>query len=275
MSDIEKKNEIKKIISKDKIESTDKPAALQKAPRMPRQGRVAKTEKLPMLPLRGMLVFPYMVIHLDVGRSKSINAIEAALESYDSLIFLSMQKDPQIDDPMEDQVFRIGSVARVRQSLKLPGGTIRVLIECLYRAELVTYEQNEPYLLSKIRLQQETLDAGDSELEAMMRILGGRFEEYARNDKRISPDTLVSLNNIEDPSHFADLLATCLNLKLSDKQLLLDEFSIAKRLEMLIQMLGKEMDILELERKIAGKVREQMEKSQKEYYLERSSSPVC
>ena len=227
----------------------------------------AKTAKLPMLPLRGMLVFPYMVLHLDVGRAKSIAAVDTALEKNDSLIFLSMQKDPQNDEPSEDDVYRIGVVAKVRQSMKLPGGTIRVLIECLYRAELINYEQDDPYIIAKINLKEETIDAGEIELEAMVRVLMSGFENYSKTDKKFSQEALVNLSSVEEPQRFSDVFITYLNFKLSDKQRVLDEFSVARRLELLIEMLSKEMDILEMERKIANKVREQMEKSQKEYYL--------
>ena len=227
----------------------------------------SKIAKLPMLPLRGMLVFPYMVLHLDVGRAKSILAVDTALEKDDGLIFLSMQKEPQNDEPGEDDVYRVGVVAKVRQSMKLPGGTIRVLIECLYRAELINYEQAEPYIIALINLREETIDADEVELEAMTRVLMSGFENYGKNDKKFSQEALANLSSVDDPCHFPDIFVTYLNLKLSDKQAVLDEFSVARRLEMLIKMLSKEMDILEMERKIANKVREQMEKSQKEYYL--------
>ena len=226
-----------------------------------------KTAKLPMMPLRGMLVFPYMVIHLDVGRSRSINAVEACLEDESNLIFLVMQKDPQIDEPAEDDVYHTGVVARVRQSLKLPGGTVRVLTECLYRAELLEYVKEDPYVIAKIALNKEKDGSTENELAALMRILLTRFEEYAKSDKRVPAEAAASLSAIENPGQFADVLASYLNLKLSEKQSVLGEFSVAQRMELLLSLITKEMDILELERKISFRVRQQMEKSQKEYYL--------
>jgi len=223
---------------------------------------------LPMLPLRGMLVFPYMLIHLDIGRERSINAIEEAMgDNDDGNVFLVMQKDPQTDDPDEDDIYTMGVVAQVRQLLKLPGGTIRILVEGLYRAEIVKYIQHEPFIMAEILTQDESVSISDLEVEALMRTLGSSFEEYAKTSKKIPPEALVAIANEENPARFADVVAAYLNLKLDDRQAVLEQCPVDKRLELLINILDKETEIMELERKIATRVRQQMEKSQKEYYL--------
>jgi len=223
---------------------------------------------LPMLPLRGMLVFPYMLIHLDIGRERSINAIEEAMgDKDDGNVFLVMQKDPQTDDPDEDDIYTMGVVAQVRQLLKLPGGTIRILVEGLYRAEIVKYIQQEPFIMAEVLSQDESVSISDLEVEALMRTLEASFEEYAKASKKIPPEALVAIANEENPARFADVVAAYLNLKLDDRQAVLEQYHVDKRLELLINTLDKETEIMELERKIATRVRQQMEKSQKEYYL--------
>ena len=220
---------------------------------------------IPLLPLRGVLVFPYMVIHLDVGREKSINAIDEAM-LIDREILLIMQKDAQTDDPILEDVHHTGTIAEIKQLLKLPGGTIRVLVEGKSRARIISLKDNESYLEADVEeFFEET--AIVSEIEALMRTLVDKFENYVKVSKKIPPETVVSVVTISEPNRFADVVAAHLALKPNDKQLVLEKLNITERLEFLCEIIAKEMEILELERKINMRVRKQMEKTQKEYYL--------
>ncbi len=219
-----------------------------------------------MLPLRGVMVFPYTVIHLDVGRKKSINAIEEAmLENKE--IFLATQKEAQTDEPEEEDIFSIGTVAEIRQILKMPGGTMRVLVEGLYRAEIIEYISHEPYVKVNIREYNEDDETKNSKIEALMRTLISQFEQYVRMSKKIPPETVISVVSIEEPGRLADVVASHLNLKIAEKQEILEAYGVMERLELVCEILAKEMEVLELERKINVRVRKQMEKTQKEYYL--------
>ncbi|MEW6173459.1 MAG: endopeptidase La [Bacillota bacterium] len=225
----------------------------------------AKTGVLPLLPLRGVLVFPYMVIHLDVGREKSVRAIDETMLR-DRFIFLATQKDAQTDDPQPEDIYEVGTVAEVKQLLKLPGGTIRVLVEGLNRAKIMRYIAEQPYFTVEIE-QFTEVHTKNSHVEALMRSLVNQFEQYVKISKRISPDTVVSVVNIEEPGRLADIIASHLTLKIEDKQELLEAVDVATRLEKLCAILTREMEIVELERRINIRVRKQMEKTQKEYYL--------
>ena len=222
--------------------------------------------EIPRLPLRGVLVFPYMVIHLDVGRKKSVNAIEEAMMN-NKEIFLATQKEAQTDEPEIDDIYAAGTIAEIRQVLKMPGGTMRVLVEGLHRAEVKGVVFTDPY----IRVQVEEFKEDDvektPELDALMRALISEFEQYVRLSKKIPPETVVAVVAIEEPGRLADVIASHLSLRIPDKQRILEARSIPQRLEILCEMLAKEMEVLELERKINIRVRKQMEKTQKEYYL--------
>lgn len=222
--------------------------------------------EIPMLPLRGVLVFPYTVIHLDVGRKKSVNAIEEAMMN-NKEIFLATQKEAQTDEPEIDDIYAAGTIAEIRQVLKMPGGTMRVLVEGLHRAEVKGVVFTDPY----IRVQVEEFKEDDvektPELDALMRALISEFEQYVRLSKKIPPETVVAVVAIEEPGRLADVIASHLSLRIPDKQRILQARSIPQRLEILCEMLAKEMEVLELERKINIRVRKQMEKTQKEYYL--------
>ena len=221
--------------------------------------------KIPLLPLRGILVFPYMIIHLDVGREKSISALEEAMV-HDRLIMLSTQRDAQNDKPLPEDIFTVGTVAEIKQLLKLPGGTIRVLVEGLHRAEIVRYADLEPFYMVEVTEYEET-GPKTPELEALTRTAITQFENWVKLSKKIPPETLVSVVMVEEPGRLTDLIASHLALKIEDKQLLLDAIDVKQRLERLCDILGREMEILELEKKINVRVRKQMEKTQKEYYL--------
>ncbi len=230
---------------------------------------MTKTEQnertMPLLPLRGVMVFPYMVIHLDVGREKSIKALEEAMLN-DREIFLAAQKDAQHDDPQQNDIYQVGSVAEIKQLLKLPGGTIRVLVEGLSRGKIEEYLEEESYYRVRIVEYEEDTDK-TSEITALMQNLINQFEQYVKLSKKIAPESVVGIVTIEEPHRLADLIAAHLNLKIPDKQALLEAIDIKTRLERLSLIIAGELEILELERKINMRVRKQMEKTQKEYYL--------
>jgi len=221
--------------------------------------------QIPLLPLRGILVFPYTIIHLDVGREKSISALEEAMVQ-DRLIMLATQKDAQTDQPTPEDIFGVGTVAEVKQLLKLPGGTIRVLVEGINRAKIIEYVQDEPHY--KVNVEEyKDKEEKDSELEALTRSGISHFEQYAKMSKKIPPETLVSVVTVDEPGRLSDLIASHLTLKVEDKQRLLDAIDIKERFQRLCEILGHEIEVLDLERKINTRVRKQMEKTQKEYYL--------
>ena len=224
-----------------------------------------KRRTIPLLPLRGILVFPYMIIHLDVGREKSISALEEAMVQ-DRLIMLATQKDAQNDTPQPEDIFSVGTVAEIKQLLKLPGGTIRVLVEGLYRGEIEEFISFEPYYQVQISEFTEA-EPKTPEVEALTRTAINQFEQWVKLSKKIPPETLVSVVVVEEPGRLTDLIASHLSLKIEDKQTLLEAVGITERLERLCEILGREMEILELEKKIHVRVRKQMEKTQKEYYL--------
>ncbi len=226
---------------------------------------VSFKETLPLLPLRGMIVFPYMVVPLDVGREKSINALEAAMVN-ERLIVLAAQRQAKVNEPNQDDIYSVGTVAEIKQLLKLPDGTIRVLVEGLYRVRIVEYLQFDPYYSVRLAEVEETNEK-DSEIEALVRSTLFHFEQYTKLNKKSPPEVLSSVLTIDDPARLADVIASHLNLKVEEKQSILEAFSAKERLETLCGILMKEIDILELERKIHLRVRKQMEKTQKEYYL--------
>lgn len=222
-------------------------------------------QEMPLLPLRGVLVFPFMVVHLDVGREKSVEAINAAMMQ-ERRIFLAMQKEAETDAPVDDDIHWVGTVAEIKQLLKLPGGTIRILVEGLRRGKIVDYVAYEPYLKVLVEEQVEAAESG-AEVEALVRTVVEQFERYVKASKKIPPETVVSVANLGDPGRMADIIAAHLNLKLADRQALLEAVRVRPRLELLLNFLSQEMEVLELERKINLQVRKQMEKTQKEYYL--------
>lgn len=225
----------------------------------------AKRRLIPLLPLRGILVFPYMIIHLDVGREKSISALEESMVQ-DRLIMLASQKDAQNDKPAPEDIFNVGTIAEVKQLLKLPGGTIRVLVEGLHRANIIRYEEETPYFRVEVE-EFDEVEPKTPEIEALTRTVIHQFEQWVKLSKKIPPETLVSVVVVEEPGRLVDLIASHLSLKIEDKQALLEAVTVKDRLDKLCEILGREMEILELEKKINVRVRKQMEKTQKEYYL--------
>lgn len=225
----------------------------------------SKGRRFPLLPLRGILVYPSMVLHLDVGREKSVKALDKAMVD-DNLILLCSQSEVNIEEPTQEDIFRIGTVAKVRQMLKLPNGTIRVLVEGLERAEIIEYLDNEEFYEVVAEERPET-ESSDSEVDALMRTLLTQFEHYINLSKKVTPETLAAVSDIEEPGRLADVITSHLSLKIKEKQEILETIDVRARLEKLLDILNNEREVLELERKINQRVKKQMEKTQKEYYL--------
>ncbi|WP_070120847.1 endopeptidase La [Bacillus marinisedimentorum] len=224
-----------------------------------------KIMNIPLLPLRGLLVYPSMVLHLDVGRDKSVNALEQAMVD-DHLIFLAAQKDVGIDEPTEDDIYKVGTLSKVKQMLKLPNGTIRVLVEGLNRAKILEYTDDEEYFEVQIENFEED-DTKGVEEQALMRTLLEQFEQYIKLSKKLTAETLASVSDIEVPGRLADMIASHLSLKIKEKQQVLEIFEVKGRLNKLITIINNEKEVLNLEKKIGQRVKRSMEKTQKEYYL--------
>ncbi|MDU0203532.1 endopeptidase La [Paenibacillus sp. MAH-36] len=224
-----------------------------------------KVRRLPLLPLRGLLVYPSMVLHLDVGREKSVKALERAMVD-DSMILLCSQSEINIEEPSKEDIYRIGTIAKVRQMLKLPNGTIRVLVEGVLRAEIVEYLVNDEYYEVTARELPEQ-EITDPEIDALMRTVLNQFEHYINLSKKVTPETLAAVSDIDEPGRLADVICSHLSLKIKDKQDILETVDVRERLEKMLNILNNEREVLELERKISQRVKKQMEKTQKEYYL--------
>lgn len=224
-----------------------------------------KTRRIPLLPLRGLLVYPSMVLHLDVGREKSIRALERAMVE-DQNILLVSQAEVNIETPLEEDIFRVGTISKVKQMLKLPNGTIRVLAEGLLRAEIVDYVNNDEYYEVLVKELPEPTEQS-SAIDALMRSVLSQFENYVSLSKKITAETYAAVSDIDDAGRLADVITSHLSLKIKDKQLILETVDVEKRLEALLELLNNEREVLEMERQINSRVKKQMEKTQKEYYL--------
>lgn len=223
------------------------------------------TQTFPLLPLRDIVVFPQMIVPLFVGREKSVVALEKAMEA-DKDIFLVTQLDPAQDDPGRDDLYDLGVVATVLQMLKLPDGTVRVLVEGRSRAALTGIVDTDGCLRAEVEVR-EPIDVQSNEIEAMMRSVADQFDGYAKLNKKLPAEAAVQLREIEDPSRLADFVAANISVKVSDKQALLVELDPMKRLEMVFAFMEGELGVLQVEKKIRGRVKRQMEKTQREYYL--------
>ena len=222
---------------------------------------------LPVLPLRGMMVFPYMMVHLDAGREQSISALEKAMLGEDKHVFLVAQRDSDLEDPQMPDLYSVGTVAEVKHLMKLPDGAIRVLVEGLYRGQIVSaIEQEDDYLIANVREYHDKIDKS-IEMEALVRVVVHEFEQWVKSSKKIPADAMVSVSIIDDAGRLADMIAGHINLKLDDRQAILESIDVKERLEKLYGFLKREKDILDIERKIGTRVRRQIEKVQKEYYL--------
>ena len=221
--------------------------------------------KFPVLPLRDVIVFPNMVIPLFVGRSKSIAALDAAMED-NKQIFLVAQKNADNDNPSQKDVYKNGTLSTILQLLKLPDGTIKVLVEGSQRATIDGDIIDDNYLQASVKIHEE-LDFDETEVEALSRSAVDLFDQYIKLNKKIAPEVMTSLSGIDDPSRLADTITAHMSLKMDEKQKMLETFDTKERLEKIINLIEAELDVLSVEKKIRGRVKNQMEKSQREYYL--------
>ena len=221
--------------------------------------------RVPLLPLRDIIVFPHMVVPLFVGRQRSIKALEDATQKQ-SLIFLSSQKDAKTNDPAEDDIYKIGTLGSVVQMLKLPDGTVKVLIEGKKRARVAKFVSNADFFLVDVEEAPEIVER-NTEVEALVREVHTTFENYVKLKKKIPPEMVMSVSSIDDPGRLGDTIVAHLGVKLEDRQNLLETFNAAERLEKVLGHMRAEIEILEVERRIRSRVKKQMERSQKEYYL--------
>lgn len=223
------------------------------------------TIRVPLLPLRDVIIFPQMVVPLFVGREKSINALEECVTKKLDL-FLVAQTQATTTNPGEKDIFQVGTLGTILQILRLPDNTVKVLVEGKRRARIKNYIESDRMIEAVVEPIEEIVDSG-VELEALVRSVKATFENYVKLNKRIPPEMLMSVSTIEEPARLADLIVAHLNLKLEDKQAILEVFDPSKRLERLLQLMQGEIEILQVERRIRSRVKKQMERSQKEYYL--------
>jgi len=224
-----------------------------------------RTQTFPVLPLRDIVVFPHMIVPLFVGRDKSVRALEDVMAD-DKQILLVAQKNAAQDDPGPDDIYAVGTVSTVLQLLKLPDGTVKVLVEGGERAKIARYTDREEFFEAEAELLDDQSD-DSQELEALARSVISQFEQYLKLNKKIPPEVLVSINQIEDPAKLADTIASHLSLKIAEKQELLESATISERLERVYGHMESEIGVLQVEKKIRNRVKRQMEKTQREYYL--------
>ncbi|MGX8774318.1 MAG: endopeptidase La [Bacillota bacterium] len=222
--------------------------------------------ELPMIPLRGLSVFPNMVLHFDIGREKSINALEKAMVN-NQYIFLASQMDENTDLPTPDDFYHIGTVGKIKQMLKLPGDSIRVLVEGLCRGRIEEVLFEVPYFKCRIQLLHDDEAEPDSEAEALMRTVLGSFDEYINIDQNMAPEVFASVVTLESPGRMADMIASHLEIKIEDKQAILETLDQKERLRKLNDILRKEIEIMTIEQDISTKVKSQINQNQREYYL--------
>ncbi|HHO68416.1 MAG TPA: endopeptidase La, partial [Gammaproteobacteria bacterium] len=221
---------------------------------------------VPVLPLRDVVVYPHMVIPLFVGREKSIRALEAAMDD-DKKILLVAQKSAEVDDPQVEDIHEIGTLSTILQLLKLPDGTVKVLVEGAERAAIVRFETTDEFFSAEIESRAAAEAAGEREVDVLMRSLLTLFDQYIKLNKKVPPEILTSLSGIDEPGRLADTVAAHMALKLDEKQRILEIASVRERLEHLMGLIEGEIDVLQIEKRIRGRVKQQMEKSQREYYL--------
>ncbi|OAS84904.1 MULTISPECIES: endopeptidase La [Metabacillus] len=225
----------------------------------------SNTQIVPLLPLRGLLVYPTMVLHLDVGRDKSVQALEKAMMD-DHIIFLTTQKEIAIDEPKKEDIYEIGTLTKIKQMLKLPNGTIRVLVEGLERGEIKRFVEEDEYYSVEVSIYQDP-EVKSVEEEALMRTMLEYFEQYIKLSKKVSAETYATVSDINEPGRMADIIASHLPLKLKEKQEVLETLDLRERLNKVISIIHNEKEVLQLEKKIGQRVKRSMERTQKEYYL--------
>ncbi|MGR8931837.1 MAG: endopeptidase La [Gammaproteobacteria bacterium] len=225
-----------------------------------------KDDLIPVLPLRDVVVYPHMVIPLFVGRGMSIDALDAAIKQ-DKPVLLIAQKQADIDEPSFDDLYKVGTLANILQLLKLPDGTVKVLVEGTQRCSVIQYHEYEGYCAANVIELADELNVAEQELEVLQRTAINSFDQYVKLNNKIPPEVLNSLSGIDDPGRLADTMAAHMSLKVEEKQKMLEMVDVCKRLENLMTLMEGEVDILEMEKKIRGRVKKQMEKNQREYYL--------
>ena len=224
------------------------------------------TAVVPVLPLRDVVVYPHMVIPLFVGREKSIRALESAMDD-DKRILLVAQKSAEVDDPQVSDIHEIGTLSTILQLLKLPDGTVKVLVEGAQRASVAGFQTTEEFFSAAIEIKGGGEHVGERETEVLMRSLLTLFDQYVKLNKKVPPEILTSLSGIDEPGRLADTIAAHMALKLDEKQRILEIEDVRQRLEHLMGIIEAEIDVLQIEKRIRGRVKQQMEKSQREYYL--------
>jgi len=230
------------------------------------KGEMTTQDRAPVLPLRDVVVYPHMVIPLFVGREKSIKALEAAME-VDKKILLVAQQSAEIDDPGEADIYRVGTVANILQMLKLPDGTVKVLVEGAERARVAELSAEDEYFEARLEVFGDEGAGDEREIEVMKRSLMSLFDQYVKLNKKVPPEILSSLSGIDEPGRLADTIAAHMSLKIEQKQQILEIGGVQARLEHMMALIEAELDVLQVEKRIRGRVKQQMEKSQREYYL--------
>lgn len=223
--------------------------------------------KYPVLPLRDIVVFPHMIVPLFVGREKSVKALEDVMIGQEKQILLVTQKNPALDDPSTSDLYTIGTIGNILQLLKLPDGTVKVLVEGIRRVRIVQYSEQAEYFEAFAEPLDFVDERSEEELEAVTRSLISQFEQYIKLNRKIPPDVLVTINQIDDPAKLADTVASYLSLKIGEKQKLLEMAGVGDRLEELLSMIEGEISVMQVEKRIRNRVKKQMEKTQRDYYL--------
>ncbi|NTW07709.1 MAG: AAA family ATPase, partial [Syntrophaceae bacterium] len=221
---------------------------------------------IPVLPLRDVVVYPHMVIPLFVGRERSIDALDAAMKD-NKQILLVAQKEAEIDEPDFTDLYQVGTLANILQMLKLPDGTVKVLVEGSERCRVLHYQETESFFSAAVHNIEDVLTLSEQEQEVLQRTVIGSFDQYVKLNNKIPPEVLNALAGIDDPSRLADTMAAHMSLKVNEKQAILETADIGQRLENLMTLMEGEVDLLEMEKRIRGRVKQQMEKNQREYYL--------
>ncbi|HXR50963.1 MAG TPA: LON peptidase substrate-binding domain-containing protein, partial [Steroidobacteraceae bacterium] len=218
------------------------------------------------MPLRDVVLYPHMVSPLFVGREKSILALDAAMKAEPRRILVVAQKQPDIDDPKPEDLYRVGTVATILQLVKLPDGTVKVLVEGVERAQVEELSGTD-YYSARVTVQTDVEQYDEREMDVLTRSVISQFEQYVKLNKKVPPEMLTALAGIEQPGRLADAVAAQMTLKLGEKQQVLEILDVRKRLEHILVAIEGEMDVLQIEKRIRGRVKSQMEKSQREYYL--------
>ena len=226
-----------------------------------------KTAVLPLIPVRGIIIFPSMILHFDVARKRSAAALEAAMANGQQ-VFLAAQKDLSVEKPGENDIYKIGTVARVKQMLKLPGNMVRVLVEGLYRAKITDFMQTEPFMECAVSECKSVMrNTGEVEIEAIKRMVSEIWREYETLNPKVSTELLHSIENMDSLSQYADSVASGFLQKLDAKQEILEELNVYKRLTKLVSFMTFELELMRTERDIYAKVKSEIDQNQRNYYL--------